>query len=146
VISLDISFFIQIINFLALLLLLNVFLYKPVRKALADRDAGINSARARAAEVDTDVQEKMALYEARLREAKAKANEERSLLRKEAMAEESDILGKARQEAAGSLAAIRNRVAGEATDAREFLREQTRTLSLEICEKVLGRSLQDDRQ
>lgn len=140
-ISLDISFLIQIINFLVLLLLLNVFLYKPVRKALADRDAGINSARARAAEVDMDVQEKMALYEARLREAKAKANEERNLLRKEAMAEESDILGKARQEAAGSLAAIRDRVASEATDAREFLREQTRTLSLKICEKVLGRSL-----
>ena len=140
-ISLDISFFIQIINFLALLLLLNIFLYKPVRKALADRDAGINSARARAAEVDTDVQEKMALYEARLREAKAKANEERSLLRKEAMAEESNVLGKARQEAAGSLSAIRDRVASEATDAREFLREQTRALSLEICEKVLGRSL-----
>jgi F-type H+-transporting ATPase subunit b len=141
VISLDISFFIQIINFLALLLLLNVFLYKPVRKALADRDADINSARARASEVDTDVEEKMALYEARLREAKTKANEERNLLRKEAMAEESNILGKARQEAAESLSAIRNRVAGEATDAREFLREQTRALSLEICEKVLGRSL-----
>lgn len=140
-INLDLAFVIQIINFLVLVLVLNVFLYKPIRKALADRDTQINGARARAAEVDKDVQEKMALYEARLREVKAKAGEERNVLRKEAMVEESEILDKARREATESLVTIKNRVAKEATDAKVLLREQARALSLEICEKVLGRSL-----
>ncbi len=140
-INVDLAFFIQMINFLVLMVVLNVFLYKPIRKVLADRDEEINGAKARAAEVDKDVQEKMAQYEARLREARARTNEERNALKKEALAQEADIVEKARKEAADSLAAIKNKVTKEAADAKELLREQARTLSLEICEKVLGRSL-----
>ena len=140
-INLDIAFVFQIVNFLVLLLVLNVFLYKPIRKMLADRDAQVGGAKVRAAEVDRDVQEKMALYEARLREVKLQAGEERSLLKKEAATEEAAILDKAREEAAEQLATIKNKVAKEAADARELLRGEARTLSLDICEKVLGRSL-----
>ena len=140
-INLDLSFVFQFCNFLVLVLLLNVFLYKPIRKVLADRAEQISGARAKAVEVDRDVQEKMALYEARLREVKAKAGEERAAMVKEAQAEEAVLVDKARKEAADSLAAIRNRVAGEAAAAKVLLEEQARSLSLDICEKVLGRSL-----
>lgn len=140
-INLDLSFVIQFFNFLVLVLLLNVFLYKPIRKVLADRADQISGAKAKAAEVDREVQEKMALYEARLREVKAKAGEERAAMVKEAQAEEAVLVDKARKEAADSLAAIRNRVAGEAAAAKELLKEQACSLSLDICEKVLGRSL-----
>lgn len=140
-INLDLSFVIQFFNFLVLVLLLNVFLYKPIRKVLADRAEQISGAKAKTVEVDREVQEKMALYEARLREVKAKAGEERAAMVKEAQAEEAVLVEKARKEAADSLAAIRNRVAGEAVAAKELLKEQARSLSLDICEKVLGRSL-----
>ena len=140
-ISLDLAFVIQFVNFLILMLVLNIFLFKPIRKILADRKARIDGARERAAEVDKDVQEKMALYEARLREIKAKANAEREALRGGALQEEAAIIEKARKEAADSLSSIKNRVAKEAADAKEFLSVQARVLSLEICEKVLGRSL-----
>ena len=140
-ISLDLAFVIQFVNFLVLMLVLNIFLFKPIRKILADRKARIDGARERAAEVDKDVQEKMALYEARLREIKAKANAEREVLRGGALQEEAAIIEKARKEAADSLSSIKSRVAKEAADAKEFLTVQARSLSLEICEKVLGRSL-----
>lgn len=140
-INLDLAFVFQLVNFLVLVLLLNVFLYKPVRKVLADRAEQISGAKAKAVEVDREVQEKMALYEARLREVKSKAGAERGAMVKEAQAEEAALLEKARKEAGDSLSAIKNRVAKEAADAREILKEQARSLSLEICEKVLGRSL-----
>uniref|UniRef100_A0A831U135 ATP synthase subunit b n=1 Tax=Geobacter metallireducens TaxID=28232 RepID=A0A831U135_GEOME len=140
-ISLDLAFVIQLVNFLLLMLVLNIFLYKPIRKVMADRKAQIDGARERAAAVDKDVQEKMALYEARLREIKAKANAERDALRGEALREEAAVIEKARKEAADSLSSIKARVAKEAADAKEFLTVQARSLSLEICEKVLGRSL-----
>ncbi|AAR33443.1 ATP synthase F0 subunit B [Geobacter sulfurreducens] len=140
-ISLDLAFVIQVINFLVLMIILNVFLFKPIRKVIADRKAQIDGSRERAAVVDKEVQEKMALYEARLRDVKAKAGAEREVLRKEAQQEESAILEKARKEAADSLASIKSRVAKETVDAKEFLKEQSRSLSLEICQKVLGRSL-----
>ncbi len=140
-INLDLAFVFQLVNFLVLVLLLNVFLYKPIRKVLADRGAQISGAKAKTIEVDREVQEKMALYESRLREVKAKAGEERSAMVKEAQAEEAALLEKARKEATDSLAAIKERVAKEAADARGLLKDQARSLSLEICEKVLGRSL-----
>lgn len=140
-ISIDLSFVVQVINFLLLLLILNVFLFKPIRKVLADREAELTGAREKAAAVDRDVAEKMAQYEARLREMKGKGFEEREALKKEAQAEESRLLDAARTEASGTLSAIKQKVATEAADARKALQEQARSLSQEICEKVLGRSL-----
>lgn len=140
-INLDITFIFQIVNFLVLMLVLNVLLYKPVRKLLADRAAEIAGGHEKAAVVDRDVQEKMAQYEARLHEAKLKASEERGILKKAALDEESALLDKARKEATDSVNSLKGRVAKEAAEAREYLREQTQSLSLEICEKVLGRRL-----
>lgn len=140
-ISVNIAFFFQVVNFLLLMFLLNIFLYRPIRKILAERAAEISGGHAKAAEVDKDVQDKMAQYEARLREAKTKASEERGILKKDALAEEAVILDQARKEAGDSVNTLKKKVAKEAADAREFLREQTQSLSLEICEKVLGRRL-----
>ena len=140
-INLDLSFVFQLVNFLVLVLILNVFLYKPIRKVLADRAEQISGARAKAVAVDQEVQEKMALYEARMREVKGKAGDERAAMIKEAQAEEGALVGKARSEASETLTAIKDRVAKEAADAKSLLREQAHSLSLEICEKVLGRSL-----
>lgn len=140
-INLDISFVFQLVNFLLLMLVLNYFLFKPIRKILSERNAEINGAKQQSAAVDKEVQEKHALYEQRMREIKARATDERSGLRKEAQTEEAAILDKARKEATDSLSAIKSKVAKESADARQLLKEQALSLSSEICEKVLGRSL-----
>jgi F-type H+-transporting ATPase subunit b len=140
-ISIDIAFVIQTVNFLLLMFILNIFLYKPVRKILADRESEIAASKEKTAAVDMEVREKMALYEAKLRAVKAKANEEKNMLIKEARDEESGIIEKARFESANALIVIQNRVADEAESAKSYLKEQAQALSLEICEKVLGRSL-----
>lgn len=140
-INLDLAFVFQLVNFLVLVLLLNVFLYKPIRKQLADRVDLISGAKAKSAAVDKEVQEKLAAYEARMREIRAGAADERGVLKKEAQQQEAAILEKARAEATQSLASIKAKVAQEAQDARRLLKESAETLSSEICEKVLGRSL-----
>lgn len=140
-IDIDLAFVIQLINFLVLLAVLNVLLYKPIRKVLAERQGKIADARSRAEGVDQDVQAKMAEYEARLKEMKSGAADERSVLVKEAQAEEAAIIDAARKDASATLAAIKERVAKEAADARTILQEQAKLLSVDICEKVLGRSL-----
>lgn len=140
-IELNLAFVVQVINFGILVLVLNVFLYKPIRKVLADRRQVIDSAREKAASVDLEVQEKMARYEARLRDAKTEAAGRRAEALKEAQSEETAVLEKARKEATVSLEAIRGRVAKEAADARALLKQQAEALSGDICEKILGRSL-----
>ena len=140
-INLDLSFVIQLINFLVLILILNVFLYKPIRKVLSERKDQLSGAKARAAQVDEDVARQMTDYEERLRAMKAETGAERGELKKDAQAQEAAILEKARAEAAQSLETIKAKVAKEATEARALLQEQAKALSGEICEKVLGRSL-----
>jgi len=141
VIELNLAFFVQLVNFGILVLVLNIFLYKPIRKVLDDRRQVVDGAREKAAAVDLEVQEKMALYEVRLREAKAVASERRAESLKQAQAEETSVLEKARAEATVSLATIRDRVAKEAADARVLLKQQAELLSVDISEKILGRSL-----
>jgi F-type H+-transporting ATPase subunit b len=141
VITLDLAFVIQIVNFFVLLFVLNTFLYKPIRKALADRSAEIEGARQKAESVDAGVQEKIAAYEARMRDVKAQAALERAEMKKSVESEEQALLEKARLEASETINAIRAKVAKETADARELLRSQALLLSSDICEKVLGRSL-----
>ncbi len=139
-ISIDLALVFQFVNFLVLMLVLNVLLYKPVLKILAEREAEIADAREKTASVDKAVQEKVALYELKLRETKARAHEQKNKAIQSVREEESAIVEKARREAAGSVASIQKRVAREADEARKFLMEQAQTISREICEKVLGRS------
>jgi len=141
VIELNVAFFVQIVNFGILVLVLNIFLYKPIRKVLAERRQVIDGAREKAATVDLEVQEKMAQYETRLRYAKAEAGASRAESLKQAQQEETAVLEKARKESSESLASIRDKVAKEAADARELLKKQAEALSGDICEKILGRSL-----
>jgi F-type H+-transporting ATPase subunit b len=141
VIELNVAFFVQVVNFGILVLVLNIFLYKPIRKVLADRRQVVDGAREKAAAVDLEVQEKMAQYEVRLRDAKAVAAERRAESIKQAQAEETSVLEKARAEATVSLGTIRDRVAKEAADARILLKQQAELLSVDISEKILGRSL-----
>ncbi len=140
-IELNLAFVVQIINFGILVLVLNVFLYKPIRKVLSERRLVIDGARDKAASVDQEVQEKMARYEARLRDAKTEAAGRRAEALKQAQAEEATVLEKARKEAADSLSTIREKVAKEAAEARALLTRQAEALSGDICEKILGRSL-----
>lgn len=140
-IELNLAFFAQLLNFIVLIFVLNTFLYKPIRKVLSDRRQVIDSAREKAVSVDLEVQEKMALYEARLREVKAEAANMRATALKQAQAEESTLLEAARQEAMARLGTIRSRIAAESSEAKKMLAVQADALSGEICEKILGRSL-----
>lgn len=140
-IELNLAFFVQVLNFGILVLILNLFLYKPIRKVLAERRQVIDSAREKAAAVDLEVQDKMARYEARLHDAKSEASARRAEAIKQAQAEESALLEKARKEAADSLGGIRAKVAKEAAEARTLLAGQAEVISADICEKILGRSL-----
>ena len=74
-ISIDLAFVFQFVNFLLLMFALNIFLYKPVLKVLSERDSEIIASREKTAAVDREVQEKMELYEVKLRQTKAAAYE-----------------------------------------------------------------------
>lgn len=139
--KIDWTIFLQTANFLVLMLVLNFLLYRPVRGILKLRKAKIEGDYDKAKQLEQQINEKMTRYQDCLQEAKNKANQEKSAMRKSATEEQERILGSAREEATGHLQAIKNRVLSQAKEARSDLSKEAQTLASLVASKVLGRSL-----
>lgn len=140
-IKLDWTLLLQFVNFMILMAVLNVLLFKPLRTALQARREAIAGSKAKVQDVDEQVQAQIARYEARLQEARLSGGQERASLRKTAQEEEARILGAANQTSAEKLQTIKAQIQVEADVARQALRNETEALAKEIAGKVLGRAV-----
>lgn len=140
-IKLDWTLLLQFANFMILLVVLNVLLFKPLRNALAARKATVDGDLARARAMDEQIQTQMAEYEAKLQEARLRGTQERAALRLAAQTEEASLLGAANEKASQRLQVLKAQVAGEAETARQGLRGETEALARQIAGKVLGRNV-----
>jgi F-type H+-transporting ATPase subunit b len=141
VIKLDWTLLLQFANFMILLVVLNVLLFKPLRAALAARKATIDGDLARSRSLDEQVRAQVAEYEAKLQEARQRGSQERMALRQAAQGEEARLLGAANDSASQRLQTLKEQVAGEAAAARQGLRGETEALARQIAGKVLGRNV-----
>jgi F-type H+-transporting ATPase subunit b len=141
VISVDWTLLVQFVNFVVLMIVLNILLYRPLRGVIDRRRETVDGAHGKARDLQTQIEEKMARYEEKLRAAKLQGNQEKAALRQAGSAEEAGILGKAREEATQRIQAVKNQVAETAESARKQLKGDTEALSSEIASKILGRAL-----
>lgn len=140
-IELNWTVFLQFANFMILLLALNFLLYRPIRAHLAQRRENIDGALQHAKGLEGQISEKMARYQERLQEAKLKGNQEKLMLRQQALEQEGRTLGEARDQAADYIQKIKDQVADETEKARQALGSQTKVLAGQVAAKVLGRGL-----
>jgi F-type H+-transporting ATPase subunit b len=141
VIKIDWTLFLQFVNFMILMAVLNVLLFKPLRAALQARKDTIEGSRAKVQDIDEQVQAQIARYEAQLQEARLQGAQACEALRKTALAEEARILGEANQKSGEKLQTVKEQIQAEAEAARRALRTETATLAKEIAGKVLGRAV-----
>lgn len=140
-ISIDWTILVQFVNFLILMAVLNILLYRPLRNIMAQRQDAIDGGHQKASDLEASINEKMESYQGKLQQAKLEGSQEAAALRAEAVKEESAILGEARGEADKSLAELKNNVANEAEEARKTLVKETKSLASAIASKVLGRDV-----
>lgn len=140
-ISIDWTILVQFVNFVILMAVLNILLYRPLRNMLKSRHETIEGSHGRARDLEAQIEEKMARYEEKLQAAKQKGNQEKAALRQAAATEEAGIVGKAREEATERLQVVKEQVAGAAESARQQLRGDAEGLAGEIASKILGRAL-----
>ena len=140
-IKIDATILIQFINFIVLMAVLNVLLYRPLRDMLRKRREKIESSTQAAQGLEGQIEEKMNRYQQQLQEAKAKGNQERAAMRKAAAEEENRILGAAQTAASDKVRKVKDLVASEAAAARAALTGETETIAAQIASKVLGRGL-----
>lgn len=143
-VSIDItaSLWFQIANFLVLIFLLNVVLYKPIRGILAERkakiaqmnseiDASVEGAAAKAQQLESD--------RAEARKAGASARDE---IKAEARGKERELINAATAEMEQTVSKLRAQIAEEIGRARDQLKGEVQTFGVELASKILGRSIQ----
>jgi F-type H+-transporting ATPase subunit b len=88
------------------------------------------------------VEQKLAEYENKVRMAKLNAMEQRNAIVKEGTDRAKGIIDTVRNEIPGMMEQFNARMGKEVDAARAILRSQSQKISLDIAEKVLGRSIQ----
>jgi len=142
VVSLDYSLGIQIVNFLLLIFILNLLLYKPILGMIDRRKRQLEESEGEIKRLQQSVEQKMAAYEEKLRQAKAAAVEQKNEIIGQGAEEAKTVIAVVRAELPVIMEHFHVQMAGEIAAARGILTDRSQKLSIEIAEKVLGRSLQ----
>ena len=140
-VSLDYSLGIQIINFLLLIFILNLLLYKPILGLIEKRKKQFEESETEIKRLQTTVEEKMAAYEEKLRQAKTAAIEQKNEIIRQGAEEARVVTDAVRAEVPGMMEQFQTKMAVEIDAAKKVLADDSRQLSVEIAEKILGRSL-----
>jgi F-type H+-transporting ATPase subunit b len=139
VINVNFTLFIQLINFLILLLLLNALLYKPILAKIREREAKIKGDRDKAGQLENEVLEQEKKHQEALVEARQVAAKEKAELLATAKKSEADVLETARVAAARIVDEMRASIQAESEKARMVLKGEMAPLAKSISEKILGR-------
>ncbi|MDO4280192.1 MAG: F0F1 ATP synthase subunit B [Peptococcaceae bacterium] len=130
-----------IINFLVLFFLLKKFLYKPVFNMLDARASEIEKNMTEAEQARDEAASLKAEYEANLKNAQTKAQEIIQNANKLGEETRSEIVAKAREEAARASDKAREEIAREKEQAIKDLRAEVADLAVDAASKIIGRNV-----
>jgi len=137
----DWSVSIQVVNFLFLIFVLNLLLFRPIRKILQERREKIKGMESAIDNTSKSIEEKNADFDRAIRDARAKGLKEKEALVKQAEEEERRQIESINSKALAELEEIRRKVRDDAEKAREALLPQIGVFAKEITQKILGRAV-----
>jgi len=118
VIDLDVTYFFQLALFLVLLVVLNWLMFQPILAILGKRRTATDEREREAARQERESTDLTNAYVKEMGQATAEGMLARNRLREEALREEAELLGQARDQAAGWLEAGMAEFQGEVERAR----------------------------
>jgi F-type H+-transporting ATPase subunit b len=140
-IDFDFTALLQLVIFALVGFTASRLLFRPYLKMREERSAGIEGARAEAEKMSAQAEAKMVDYDARLAEARRRADVERRKARAEAAVHQQEITDKARAEAVAALSSAQEQVAAKAKATREELLPRADDIGAEIASRLLGRKV-----
>ena len=141
-VSLDSTILIQMINFLLLIFILNLLIYKPILGIMDRRKKQQQETGDEISRINQTIEERMAAYEEKVRLAKMDALNSKNDILKEGSEQAKSIIDAARGEIPGMMEQFQEKMNKEVADARRILTGQSQKISVDIAEKLLGRSVQ----
>ncbi len=136
-----VSLTIQIVNFIFLIWILNLVLYRPIRKILIQRKEKIDGLEHGIKTGKDDAREKEAAFTSGIRSARAEGMKKKEALLDAAAQEEKNILGRISEKAQADLAQAKAQIAAEVDTVRAALAAELDVFAKAICEKILGRAI-----
>jgi F-type H+-transporting ATPase subunit b len=137
----DTSLVYQMINFLILLFVLNLVLYKPIRKVLLERKAKVQGLESGVEKATADLVSQEESYKNGLRQARSEGLRNKEVFVEEASKQEREIIDQINKKAQANLAQIKKQVANETEQARKALEKEVETFARDIGERILGRAV-----
>ncbi len=140
-IDINVSLFMQLVNFIVLLFALNFILFKPIRQVMQEREQGISSALEDAKASQNRMQSLLDNYNASLAESKQKSTATYNTIYQQGLDAQRDMISTERSKAGEMLDKARAEIAAAATAARADLKKEADRLSQDITAKMLGRAV-----
>lgn len=137
-IDLNVTFFIQLVNFLITLVVLNWLLVRPIRDVIKKRTETMSGLANEAQDFSAKARGKLDGYEEALAQARRKAAEERDSVKLAAQQEEKTIVDGAQQEAQTQLAQARQEIESQSQGALEALKAKVEPMAEQAAAKILG--------
>lgn len=140
-IDLNVTLLIQMGNFLVLLFLMNMILYGPIRRVVKQREQHVLREEEGIRHLQMEAIAALEGFDAKILEARKEGRQRIQELKVAAHDEEKNMLQEATEEGARQVQKIRESVQKEVASARHELRGQVQSFSVELAQKILGRSL-----
>ncbi len=140
-VNVDGSVVIQIVNFILLIWILNIVLYRPIRNMLLQRKEKVDKLEENISSFNQSVQEKDEEFTTGIKAARTKGLKEKDELLQEAAAEEKEIIGRINAKAQEELARMKEKISGEAQEVKGALMKEVDAFAKDIGEKILGRAV-----
>lgn len=135
------SFLLQMANFVFLIWVLNLILYKPIRNVLKQRNKKVTGLEQSIESFQKDAADKQEAFNTGLRSARVKGLEKKENLLAEAAGEEKEIIAQINEKAQAELSQVRGQIAKDVQAARQSLLKDVDGFAAAIGEKILGRAV-----
>ena len=140
-IDIDWTLYAQIINFLLLVFLLNVVLFRPIRNIIRERQAKLLAQEAditlladQGQSLEDEIKEKLAA-------ARREGAGARETLKQEGAQAEASLLEEVKRQAEVEWATVEKKIKSDMAKARESLQKQAQSFAHLLATKILGREL-----
>jgi F-type H+-transporting ATPase subunit b len=137
----DYTLFLQLANFLFLLFILNIILYRPVRQILGKRKAEVDGLQRSVSELEGNANRFAGELEEGMAKARKAGYQEKENLKNQGLEEEKSLLKEAASASGERMGQARTEMEKKLLEARGALAKELSLFSKELAEKILGRSV-----
>lgn len=140
--KIDISLVYQIINFLFLLFVLNLILYRPIRRIIQKRKQEMDGLEKAIQDYESRAQETAKRIEEGMILARKEGFREKEAIKEQGIEEEKSILADAMAKAGDKVHGAKKGIEAKVEEVRKELEGQIASFSAELVHKILGRTVQ----